>query len=148
LGVVEVGQRSFVLAEIPWLIDGAHLGRGLGHEFLRHIARTKMLIHLVDGSSSSPAEDMAKVNTELSLFDSALAKKPQLVAVNKIDLPPVRARLAEIRDSFAGTRALFVSAATGEGIPELMAETINMLQSVPKPEAGRIKKVFRPQPRL
>ena len=58
LGVVEVGQQSFVLAEIPGLIDGAHLGRGLGHDFLRHIVRTRMLIHLVDGSSPSPVEDM------------------------------------------------------------------------------------------
>jgi len=148
LGVVTVGQRSFVLAEIPGLIDGAHLGRGLGHDFLRHIVRTKMLIHLVDGSSVSPAEDMARVNTELSLFDSALAQKPQLVVVNKIDLPEVRARLAEIRDSFAGTKVFFVSAATSEGIPELMAETMNMLQSVPKPEAGKVKKVFHPKPRF
>ena len=151
LGVVEVGQRSFVLAEIPGLIDGAHLGRGLGHDFLRHVVRTKMLIHLVDGGSPSPAEDMARVNTELSLFDSALAQKPQLVVVNKIDLPQVKARLAEIRDSFtgAGTKVLFVSAATGEGIPELMAETMNMLHSVPKTEAGgKVKKVFQPKPRL
>ena len=148
LGVVDAGQRSFVMAEIPGLIDGAHLGRGLGHDFLRHIVRTKVLIHLVDGSSASPAEDMARVNTELSLFDSALAQKPQLVVVNKIDLPEVRARLAEIRDSFAGTKVLFVSGVTGEGIPELMAEAMNMLQSAPKLEAGRIKKVFRPKPRL
>ena len=147
LGVVEIGQRSFVLAEIPGLIDGAHLGRGLGHDFLRHIVRTKMLIHLVDGSSPSPAEDMAKVNIELSLFDSALAKKPQLVAVNKIDLPQVRARLAEIRDSFAGTRALFISAATGEGIPELMTETLGLLQSVPEVGDKIVRKVFHPQPR-
>ena len=151
LGVVEVGQRSFVLAEIPGLIDGAHLGRGLGHDFLRHIVRTKMLIHLVDGGSPSPAEDMARVNTELSLFDSALAQKPQLVVVNKIDLPQVKARLAEIRDSFtgAGTKVLFVSAATGEGIPDLMAETLNMLHSVTKTEAGGkiVRKVFHPQPR-
>jgi len=150
LGAVEIGQRSFVLAEIPGLIDGAHLGRGLGHDFLRHIVRTKVLIHLIDGSSASPAEDMAQVNTELSLFDSALAQKPQLVVVNKIDLPQVKARLAEIKDSFTtvGTKAFFVSAATGEGIPELMAETMKMLQSVPKPEVGKIRKVFRPQPRL
>jgi GTP-binding protein len=151
LGVVEVGQRSFVLAEIPGLIAGAHLGRGLGHDFLRHIVRTKILIHLIDGSSSSPAEDMAQVNAELGLFDSDLAKKPQLVVVNKIDLPQVKAQLAEIRDSFAaaGTKALFVSAATGDGIPELMVETMNRLQSAPATEAGsRIpKKVFHPQPR-
>lgn len=150
LGMVEVGQQSFVLAEIPGLIDGAHLGKGLGHDFLRHIVRTRVLIHLIDGSSSSPAEDMAQVNTELSLFDSALAQKPQLVVVNKIDLPQVKARLAEIGESFAaaGSKALFVSAATGEGVPELMAETMKILQSAPKPEAGKRKKVFRPQPRL
>jgi GTP-binding protein len=151
LGVVEVGQRSFVLAEIPGLIDGAHLGRGLGHDFLRHIVRTKVLIHLIDGSSSSPAEDMVKVNTELSLFDSALAQKPQLVVVNKIDLPQVKARLAEIKDNFAaaGTRVFFVSATSGEGIPELMAETMSLLQSIPVTKAGAKiqKKVFHPQPK-
>jgi len=152
LGVVEVNQQSFVLAEIPGLIDGAHLGRGLGHDFLRHIVRTKILIHLIDGSSQSPAEDMILVNAELSLFDSALAQKPQLVAVNKIDLPQVLARLAEIKDAFssAGTTPLFVSAATGEGVAELMAETMKMLQSVTV-EAGAAEKipmkVFHPQPR-
>ncbi len=146
LGMVETGNLSFVLAEIPGLIDGAHLGKGLGHDFLRHIVRTRVLIHLVDGSSSSPAEDMARVNTELSLFDSALAKKPQLVAVNKIDLPQVRARLDEIKASFtaAGSKARLVSAATGEGLPELMAEAMNLLKKAPKLEAGQRKKIFRP----
>jgi len=76
LGVVEVGRESLVLAEIPGLIDGAHLGRGLGHDFLRHILRTKMLIHLVDGSSVSPVENMVQINAELSLFDSSLEQKP------------------------------------------------------------------------
>ena len=150
LGVVEVGQQSFVLAEIPGLIDGAHLGRGLGHDFLRHIVRTKILVHLIDGSSASPAQDMVLVNAELSLFDSALAEKPQLVVVNKIDLPQVKARLAEIKDSFAiaGTNAVYVSAVTGEGVGELIAETVNLLQSTAGREAGsRIpRKVFHPQP--
>jgi len=152
LGMVEVGQQSFVLAEIPGLIDGAHLGHGLGHGFLRHIIRTKMLIHLIDGSSASPAEDMVRVNSEMSLFDSALAQKPQLVVVNKVDLPQVHARLGEIKDAFnsVGTTALFVSAATGENVPELMAEAVKMLGQISADkEAGeRIpKKVFRPQPR-
>ena len=153
LGVVEVGQRSLVLAEIPGLIDGAHLGRGLGHDFLRHIVRTKILIHLVDGSSASPTEDMIKVNNELSLFDSALANKPQLVVVNKTDLPQVQARLAEIKDAFscAGTRVLFISAATGGGISELMAETMKMLDEVTRlrreVDEKIPKKIFRPQPR-
>ncbi len=152
LGVAEVGRRSFVLAEIPGLIDGAHLGRGLGHDFLRHIVRTKILIHLVDGNSASPVEDMIRVNTELSLFDSALAQKPQLLVVNKIDLPQVQARLDEIKDAFSsiGTTALFVSAETGEGVSEVMAETMRLLQSVTVEEGAGKKiprKVFRPQPR-
>ena len=153
LGVAEVGQQSFVLAEIPGLIDGAHLGRGLGHDFLRHITRTKMLIHLVDGSSASPGEDMVRVNTELALFDSALAKKSQLVAVNKIDLPQVKARLAEIMNAFSeiGTSPLLISAVTGEGVPELMAETVKMLGQVTadRGTGGKVvKKVFHPKPRV
>jgi len=152
LGVVEAGQQSFVLAEIPGLIEGAHFGRGLGHEFLRHILRTKMLIHLLDGSSASPTGDMMRVNAELGLFDSALVQKPQLVAVNKIDLPRVQARLAEIKAAFTGIgiSPLFVSAATGAGVPELMAETWRMLQSVAAEERvgeGIPRKLFRPQPR-
>jgi len=152
LGVVEVEQRSFVLAEIPGLIDGAHLGRGLGHHFLRHVVRTKLLIHLIDGSSASLVEDMLRVNRELSLFDSALAQKPQLVVVNKIDLPQVQVRLAEIKNAFssADTAVFFVSAATGEGVSELMTETMNMLHSVTVAgEAGEkiLGEVFHPQPR-
>ena len=153
LGVVEVGRQSFVLAEIPGLIEDAHLGRGLGHDFLRHIMRTKMLIHLLDGSAVSPVEDMIRVNAELGLFDSALAQKPQLVVVNKIDLPEVKARLTEIKDDFsnAGTKVLFASAATGNGVSELMAETVKMLNQVTaEKEAVKKapKKVFRPQPKV
>jgi GTP-binding protein len=152
LGVAEVGQQSMVLAEIPGLIDGAHLGRGLGHDFLRHVMRTKILIHVIDGTSVSPAEDMIRVNTELSLFDSALAQKQQLVVVNKIDLPQVRARLAEIKTALTavGSKALFISAATKEGVAELMVETINMLRSATaevKVGEEPPRKVFRPQPR-
>jgi len=152
LGMVEVGQKSFVWAEIPGLIDGAHLGRGLGHDFLRHVMRTKILIHLIDGASASPVEDMVRVNAELSLFDSALAQKPQLVVVNKIDLPQVRARLAELKDTFsnAGTSVLFVSAVRGEGVDELIAEAVKMLsQAATEVKAGKKipKAVFHPQPK-
>jgi GTP-binding protein len=152
LGVIEIGGRSLVLAEIPGLIEGAHLGRGLGHDFLRHITRTRVLIHLVDGGSAAPAEDVAQVNAELGLFDAALAREPQLVAVNKIDLPQVRSRMAEIGSTFSavGTSPLFISAATGEGVDELMAETLKMLdEAALKREAGEkvSEKVFHPQPR-
>ncbi len=152
LGVVEVGLRTFVLAEIPGLISGAHLGRGLGHDFLRHIARTKLLIHLVDGASKAPVDDMLKVNAELSLYDSALARKEQLVAVNKIDLPEVRARQTGIEDDFAasGVRVYFISAATKEGVSQLMAETMGRLSQITRQETvGETpRKVFRPQPRV
>jgi GTP-binding protein len=152
LGVVELGQKTFILAEIPGLIEGAHMGRGLGHDFLHHVARTKVLIHLLDGSSESPERDMAQVNAELSLYDSELARKPQIVAINKIDMPEVRARLADIETTFrnTGVSVLFVSAATGEGVPDLMAETMKLLGTIPDvraEEKSRIpKKVFRPQP--
>ena len=153
LGVVEIGQQSFVLAEIPGLIADAHLGRGLGHDFLRHVVRTKVLIHLIDGSSVSPVEDMIKVNNELSLFDSVLAQKPQLVAVNKIDLPWVRVKLAEIEEAFrrAGTPAHFISAITGEGIAEFIAKVWEMLGRVTASEKAVEKiprKVFRPKPKI
>lgn len=152
LGVVEIDRQSFVLAEIPGLIENAHLGRGLGHDFLRHALRTKMLIHLIDGSSHSPVEDMIKVNNELKLFDSALAAKPQIVAVNKIDLPPVQARLPEIEAAFrqAGIEIFSLSAETGEGVAQLMSVTLKKLSQMPtQKEVGKEIPcpVFRPEPK-
>ncbi|MBI2287709.1 MAG: GTPase ObgE [Chloroflexi bacterium] len=136
LGMVEVGQQRFVLAEIPGLIEGAHLGRGLGHDFLRHALRTRVLIHLVDGTSD----------------DFSLAQKPQVVVVNKVDLPPVQARLAELKKAFsdAGISVFFVSAASGDGITELMAAVLKLLNKITA-EAKVTEKVpqavFRPQPK-
>ena len=152
LGAVEVGRQDFILAEIPGLIEDAHLGRGLGHEFLRHSLRTKLLLHLIEGSHESPVEDMIKVNNELALYDSALAQKPQLVAVNKVDLPQVAARQPEVAESFrqAGIEVFFVSAATGQGINELMAAVAEKLRQVEKSQPAleeEPRKVFRPQPR-
>ncbi len=152
LGAVEIGRQDFILAEIPGLIEDAHLGRGLGHEFLRHSLRTKLLLHLIEGSHESPVEDMIKVNNELALYDSALAQKPQLVAVNKVDLPQVAARQPEVAESFrqAGIEVFFVSAATGQGINELMAAVAEKLRQVEKSQPAleeRPRKVFRPQPR-
>lgn len=152
LGAVEVGSHNIVLAEIPGLIEDAHLGRGLGHEFLRHILRTKMLLHLIDGSRESPVEDMIKVNNELVLYDSTLAQKPQLVAVNKIDLPPVEKRRKEIEASFkqAGIGAFFISAETGQGVGELMAALGEELGQIDETRAAvrdTKRKIFRPEPR-
>ncbi|MBI4286124.1 MAG: GTPase ObgE [Chloroflexi bacterium] len=152
LGMVESGEKRFVMAEIPGLIAGAHLGRGLGHEFLRHAMRTRVFLHLIDGTSASPVEDMIQVNNEISLFDSALGQKPQMVAVNKIDLSEVRASLQSIRQAFreASVNVFFVSAATGEGLSELMTEMGRMLRAiapVETPAEAVPQKVFRPQPR-
>lgn len=150
LGVVEVNEHRFVLAEIPGLIPGAHLGKGLGYDFLRHVTRTKVLIHLVDGSSPSPIDDMITVNNELSLFDVSLAQKPQLVAINKIDLPQVKQRVNELKDEFAaaGIKPWFISAATGEGVREVMAAADKMIRSLPASvdEVREEPKIFRPRP--
>jgi GTP-binding protein len=152
LGVVDVGIHNFVLAEIPGLIEGAHAGRGLGSEFLQHALRTKVLIHLVDGTSASPADNIALVNTELRLFDGGLAGKPQIIAVNKMDLPEVREKVKEIRSLFngAGLPVFFISAATGDGVPELMNEAYRLLKQVESLETEEdvaAEKVFRPVPR-
>lgn len=149
VGVINVGLETFVLAEIPGLIEGAHAGRGLGHDFLRHATRTRMFIHLVDGSSESPVEDMVQVNTELGLFDAALGRKPQLVVVNKIDLPEVKDKIPGIISVFShvGIVPVPVSAETGEGVPGLMKRAMQILRE----EGDRGKevtgKVFRPQPK-
>jgi GTP-binding protein len=151
LGMVEVGQESFVVAEIPGLIEDAHLGKGLGHDFLRHAMRTRVIIHLVSGDSNSPVDDMVKVNNELTLFDPVLGQKQQIVAVNKTDMPQVQEVLDVIKSDFtaAGIKAHYISAETGDGVKRLMAEALKILQeqtaAEKKPEAA--VKVFHPQPR-
>jgi GTP-binding protein len=152
LGVVEAGMDEFIIAEIPGLVEGAHLGKGLGHDFLRHIVRTRVLIHLVDGTSETPVEDMIRVNNELNLYDPELARKPQIVAVNKIDLPGMKDRLDNLETEFghAGVSVLFISAETGAGIQYLVDETRNLLEKSGKRiRAGKKvpSAVFRPQPR-
>src|SRR5512142_363432 len=98
LGVAQVDdQRTVVLADIPGLIEGASHGAGLGLDFLRHVQRTRVLIHLLDGLSTDPVADYSQINTEMSLFDPDLARKPQIVALNKIDQPEVQERLDSIR---------------------------------------------------
>jgi len=128
LGVVSLSDdRSFVVADVPGLIEGAHRGLGLGHQFLRHLERTKVLVHLVDVSGASgrdPLQDLDAVRRELELFDRALASKPQIVAANKIDAidpaasPAIDAlsrRAAELKLPF-----FRISGATGAGVPELL----------------------------
>jgi GTP-binding protein len=152
LGVVEIGMEAFVLAEIPGLIDGAHLGKGLGHDFLRHAERTKVLLHLLDGSSPSIIDDVKNLNMELALYKPSLAEKPQLVAVNKIDLPQVQARLPEIKQLFSslGMRVFFISAITKQGVSELVSEMAEILERVREATAASETPVavFRPKPKV
>ena len=152
LGVVEVGMKTFVLAEIPGLVDGAHLGRGLGHEFLRHAERTKLLLHLIDGSSPTIIDNMNNLNKELALYNPEMAQKPQLAVINKVDLPEVQARLPEIRQLFRslGLNAFFISAITKQGLSELMSEIVRMLEMVREQLADSEAPiaVFRPKPKV
>jgi GTPase len=152
LGVVNVNNDCFVLAEIPGLIEGAHSGKGLGHSFLRHAMRTKVLIHLLDGSASSPLEDMIKVNNELAMFDTTLAKRPQVTAINKVDLPSVKTCKEDLKASFseAGISPVFISAADETGLKELVAETWRLLKTANIRDKVEVQsspiKVFHPQP--
>lgn len=122
LGVVEMGYRTFVVAEIPGLIEGADTGAGLGQEFLRHAERARVFVHLLDGARSDPLRDLEIINRELVQFDARLAAKPQVVAVNKLDLPEVQSREDEMREALArrGIAAHFISAAAGLGVGSLL----------------------------
>ena len=152
LGVVEVGMKIFVLAEVPGLVDGAHLGRGLGHEFLRHAERTKVLLHVLDGRSQSIIDDMSNLNRELALYKPEMAKKPQVVVVNKIDLPEVQARLPDIGQHFdtLGIKAFFISAITKQGLSELMSEVVKVLEEVQArfTDSEEPMAIFRPKPKV
>ncbi len=148
LGVVALGDyTSFVMADIPGLIEGAHTGAGLGHEFLRHIERTRMIIHLLDGASADPLADHESINEELALFDPELARKPQLVVLNKMDLPQAQALWPSVEKAMKarGQRAMSISAVTGEGVKEMLRSVAEMLASLPKEEPPTVEvKVFRP----
>ncbi len=126
LGVVSMsGDRSFVVADVPGLIEGAHRGLGLGHRFLRHLERTKVLVHLVDVSGATgrdPVEDLEVLRRELACFRPELAAKPQIVAANKIDAETGRAHSNALRSRARALELPFVriSAVTGEGVPELL----------------------------
>ena len=126
LGVVYQGDHSFVVADIPGLIEGAHLGLGLGTKFLRHIERTSLLVHLIDISDPTrkPWKDYETINHELASFGGALARKTQIIALNKIDLIEDRKRIKKEVDTFKkkGIEVFTISAATGEGLDPLLAE--------------------------
>jgi len=139
LGVVSMSaDRSFVVADVPGLIEGAHAGQGLGHQFLRHIERTKVLIHVVDVSGSSgrdPVQDFETITEELRLFDPKLAAKPQLVAANKIDALDDPERLDALQRHMKKRKLpLFrISGVTGDGVPALLEAAWREIAAVPAP---------------
>lgn len=146
LGVVVLDpQTEFVLADIPGLIEGAAEGKGLGHEFLRHIERTRVLIHLLDGLSPDPLADFVAINHELAAFDHGLAQKPQLVAFNKMDAPHVPERWPEIRAALQaqGYPCMAISALAREGTRELLYRAAQMLAELPEEIPARELPVFR-----
>jgi GTP-binding protein len=159
LGVVRLGEEdgdTFVMADIPGLIEGASGGAGLGLEFLRHVERTRLLVHVVDGSAglwraegeevdaathpsqtTDPISDFKRINAELEQYDPGMAEKPQVVAINKIDIPEVRERVPALREAFEklGYEQVYpISAATREGVNELMWAVATKLRELPKPE--------------
>ncbi len=141
LGVVDLeGADGFVMADIPGLIQGASEGVGLGHEFLRHIERTRVMIHLVDAASTEgrdPVEDIQVINQELQAYDPQIAKRPQVIAANKMDCLYGEDRdnvLAQLKEEFEpmGIQVYPISAATGEGVRELLYHVKEMLDKIPE----------------
>ena len=150
LGVVELdGFETLILADIPGLIEGASTGTGLGHDFLRHIERTRVLIHLLDGNSSDPLEDWAMINQELTLYDAKLEEKPQLVVLNKMDLPDAVAwePLIEERVVEEGFPFCSISAVTRQGVRQMLYQVRQMVDEAPepKPEMEELL-IIRPDP--
>lgn len=146
LGVVKVDDHTFVMADIPGLIEGAHLGQGLGHEFLRHIERTRVIVHVVDAAGwdgRDPLEDFHAINHELAQYAPELAERPQIVALNKMDLPEAEARAATLTQTLEkfGHKVFCISAVTGQGVQQMLRATIALLETAPLPQA-----VFIPEP--
>ena len=149
LGVADLGNFStVVLADIPGLIEGAHLGAGLGFAFLRHIQRTRVLIHLLDGLSPNPAADFSQILAELSLFDEKLLEKPMIVGLNKMDLADVGAKWPQVKAEIEkrGYEIMAVSAATHVGTRDLLNRAAQLLAEAPPAPAYETVPVYRPGP--
>jgi GTPase len=149
LGVANIDDdTTVVLADIPGLIEGAAQGAGLGHDFLRHIQRTRVLVHILDGLSDDPVADYSQINSELSLFDPNLVKKPQIVALNKIDQPDVQEKLKDIQKKFKKHKVEFmtISALARTNTRELLVLAHQKLAETPLPEATDLPlPVYKPK---
>jgi len=148
LGVVVVGDRDFVFADIPGLVEGAHLGVGLGHAFLRHVQRTRVLVHLLNGEADNPLADFNQINAELALFDPKLAEKKQIIALNKMDLPQAQANWATVESELSkrGYEVMSISAATQLNVQALINRVAAIVAELP-PEMPVVEEmpVYEPE---
>lgn len=137
LGVVKAGDETFVMADIPGLIEGAHEGVGLGDAFLRHVERTRVILHVVDISASEgrdPINDFHKIYDELRKYNPKLAERTQLIAVNKMDMPDAEVNLEIFREELGDQYEIFpISAVSGEGVKPLMYRLAELLKDLPHP---------------
>jgi len=141
LGVVKMGKDTVTVCDIPGLIEGAHLGKGLGDKFLRHVERTKLLIHLLDATNLHPKKDLDLINRELKKYSKLLAEKLQIIAINKIDaLPPEDSAKLEKK----WPQAFFISSLTHQGLGPLLQTCWQELQKIPKQDDTEDIKVFQP----
>ncbi|TVP86391.1 MAG: GTPase ObgE [Acholeplasmataceae bacterium] len=134
LGMVEIGDDAFVMADLPGLIENAHQGHGLGIRFLRHIERCRVFLHMLDLSREDPYQDYLDINHELEMYDEALLERPQVVVANKIDLPGVDQTLETLRRQLGDTTLHVISAAQKKDVMPLMRTLLEALQKAPKIE--------------
>ena len=134
LGTVIYDNRDLVFADIPGLIEGAHAGVGLGHAFLRHVQRTRILLHIIDGAADDPIADYNQIRAELALYDDDLAARPEVVVINKLDLPDTREYIELLRESFSErgvADVMPVSALTRENVRELVQRVFEQASQLP-----------------
>ena len=146
LGVAKLDVDTvLVLADIPGLIEGAHEGVGLGFAFLRHIQRTRVLIHVLDGLSEDPLSDFSQINSEMALFDEKIREKPQIVAFNKMDLPDVQDKWPSVRKELAdlGYEAMAISTVTKENVKNLLWHAAALLKEAPEPAIEETLPVYK-----
>lgn len=136
LGVVTYDGNELVFADIPGLIEGAHMGVGLGHSFLRHVQRTRMLVQVLDGASENVLADYSQINSELALYDERLSERPQIVVFNKIDLPEAQERWPEVEAALnaRGVEVMAISAVTQKHIRQLVQRVFETAVDLPRPE--------------
>lgn len=133
LGMVHLDYRDMVVADIPGIVEGAHQGVGLGHDFLKHVQRTRILIHLIDGTADNPMADFHQINAELALFDATLTERPTLVVVNKMDMPTAKTAWETLQKELIalGHEPLAISAIAQDGVKDILYKTFELLDALP-----------------